>query len=106
VKKRFSLFLGGGSGGGFVKNWFILFLILFQFNFFMVLEVVLEFSLFLGGVIGVIGIYKIGKKVMFLPKLYFFMVLEVAGGQIDMQKSIFGLIEVSFWCSGGVFSLF
>ena len=63
----------------------------------MALEVVLGFSLFLGGFLGVIGIYKIGKKVMFLPKLYFFMALEVAGGQIDMQKSIFGLIEVSFW---------
>jgi len=37
----------------------------------------LGFSLFLGGFLGVIGIYKIGKKVMFLPKLYFFMVLEV-----------------------------
>jgi len=37
---------------------------------------------------------------------YFFMALEVAGGQIDMQKSIFGLIEVLFWCSGGVFYLF
>jgi hypothetical protein len=44
----------------------------------------LGFSLFLGGFLGVIGIYKIGKKVMFLPKLYFFMVLEVVLEQFSV----------------------